>query len=51
MVVFGGPGETLTIRHATTDRSVFLPGVLAAVRGVADLAEPVSVGLDAVLDL
>lgn len=51
MVVFGGPGETLTIRHATTDRSVFLPGVLAAVRGVADLVEPVSVGLDAVLDL
>lgn len=51
MVVFGGPGETLTIRHATTDRSVFLPGVLAAVRGVADLAEPVSVGLDAVLDV
>ena len=51
MVFFGGVGETLTIRHTTTDRSVFMPGVLAAVRGVADLAEPVSVGLEAVLDL
>ena len=51
MVFFGGVGETLTIRHTTTDRSVFMPGVLAAVRRAADLAEPVSVGLEAVLDL
>jgi 4-hydroxy-tetrahydrodipicolinate reductase len=51
MVLFGGVGETLTIRHTTTDRSVFMPGVLAAVRGVAVLTESVSVGLESVLDL
>lgn len=34
-VVFGGPGETLTIRHDTTDRSCFMPGVLVAIRVVA----------------
>ena len=28
-VVFGGPGETLTIRHDTTSREAFVPGVLA----------------------
>ena len=34
-VLFGGPGETLTIRHDSTDRSSFMPGVLLAVRQVA----------------
>ena len=29
-VVLGGPGETLTIRHDSLDRSSFTPGVLAA---------------------
>ena len=33
-VVFGGPGETLTIRHDSLDRSSFMPGVLLAVREV-----------------
>ena len=33
-VLFGGPGETLSIRHDTIDREVFVPGVLLAVRGV-----------------
>lgn len=47
-VIFGAPGEFLTIRHDTTDRSSFMPGVLAAVRGVADLSGVVR-GLDAVL--
>jgi 4-hydroxy-tetrahydrodipicolinate reductase len=51
IVVFGGMGETLTIRHTTTDRTAFMPGVLAAVRGVAGLAEPVSVGVESVLEL
>jgi len=48
-VILGGVGETLTIRHDTTDRSSFMPGVLLAVRSVADLANPVTVGLDALL--
>jgi len=51
IVMFGGAGETLSIRHSTADRSVFVPGVLAAIRGVASLDEAVSVGLEVVLDL
>ncbi len=51
IVMFGGAGETLSIRHTTTDRSVFVPGVLAAVRSVASLDAAVTVGLEAVLDL
>lgn len=48
-VIFGGPGQTLTIRHDTTDRASFMPGVLMAVRAVA--AHPgLTVGLDALLD-
>ena len=34
-VLFGGPGETLTIRHDSLDRVSFVPGVLAGVRAVA----------------
>ena len=34
-VLFGGPGQTLTIRHDSTDRASFMPGVLLAVRAVA----------------
>jgi len=34
-VLFGGPGQLLTIRHDTTDRSAFMPGLLLAVRQVA----------------
>ncbi|MBS1195443.1 MAG: 4-hydroxy-tetrahydrodipicolinate reductase, partial [Actinobacteria bacterium] len=48
-VILGSPGETLTIRHDTTDRAAFLPGVLLAVRGVAALSQPVTVGLEALL--
>jgi 4-hydroxy-tetrahydrodipicolinate reductase len=50
-VLFGGVGETLTIRHDTTDRTAFMPGVLAAVRAVATLPNPVTVGLDSVLEI
>jgi 4-hydroxy-tetrahydrodipicolinate reductase len=49
-VILGSPGETLTIRHDTSDRASFLPGVLLAVRKVAALPDPVTVGLEAVLD-
>jgi 4-hydroxy-tetrahydrodipicolinate reductase len=35
-VVFGGPGETLTIRHDSLDRSSFMPGVLLGIREVGD---------------
>ncbi len=50
-VLLGNPGETLSIRHDTTDRSSFLPGVLLAVRGVADLTDPVTVGLEGLLGI
>ena len=49
-VIFGGPGETLTLRHDSIDRASFMPGVLLAVRRIADLPG-LTVGLDAVLGL
>ncbi|MCY3564208.1 MAG: 4-hydroxy-tetrahydrodipicolinate reductase [Acidimicrobiia bacterium] len=49
-VLFGNPGEILTIRHDSTDRVSFLPGVMLAVLGVSDLESGVSVGLDVLLD-
>jgi 4-hydroxy-tetrahydrodipicolinate reductase len=48
-VIFGGEGQTLTIRHDSTDRSSFMPGVLLAVRRVGDLPDPFTVGLEALL--
>jgi len=50
-VLFGGTGEILTIRHDTTDRTAFMPGVLAAIRAVADLGDPVAVGLESILGI
>ena len=47
-VVFGGIGETLTIRHDSMDRTSFMPGVLLGVRRVAD-HPGLTVGLDAYL--
>jgi len=48
-VLFGGPGETLTIRHDSYDRAGFMPGVLLAVRTVAS-RPGLTVGLDSLLD-
>ena len=36
-VIFGGQGQTLTIRHDSIDRTSFMPGVLMAIRKVRDL--------------
>ena len=49
-VIFGGLGQTLTIRHDTTGRDSFMPGVIAATRAVIGLDRLV-VGLDAMLGL
>ncbi|HEV2372243.1 MAG TPA: 4-hydroxy-tetrahydrodipicolinate reductase [Streptosporangiaceae bacterium] len=49
-VLFGGPGEVLTIRHDSLDRASFMPGVLLAVRGIASLPPGLTVGLDPLLD-
>ena len=48
-VIFGGLDETLTIRHDSLSRESFMPGVLAAVRVVPTLPEPVVIGLEHVL--
>jgi len=48
-VIFGGEGQTLTIRHDSTDRHSFMPGVLLAVRRVGELPERFTVGLENLL--
>jgi 4-hydroxy-tetrahydrodipicolinate reductase len=48
-VIFGGEGQTLSIRHDSTDRRSFMPGVLLAVRRVGDLPDPFTVGLENLL--
>jgi 4-hydroxy-tetrahydrodipicolinate reductase len=47
-VLFGGAGETLTIRHDSMDRTSFMDGVLLACREVRSLSGLV-VGLDKVM--
>jgi len=49
-VLFGGTGETLTIRHDSLQRESFMPGVVAAIRAVPD-RPGVTVGLDGILGL
>jgi 4-hydroxy-tetrahydrodipicolinate reductase len=48
-VVFGGEGQTLTIRHDSTARESFMPGVLLAVRKVGSLERSPTVGLEHLL--
>ncbi|HEU5035892.1 MAG TPA: 4-hydroxy-tetrahydrodipicolinate reductase [Nocardioides sp.] len=49
-VLFGGVGETLTIRHDSLDRVSFTPGVLVGLRAIAD-HPGLTVGLEHFLDL
>ncbi len=49
-VIFGGLGQTLTIRHDTTGRDSFMPGVIMATREVMNIDHLV-VGLDALFGL
>jgi 4-hydroxy-tetrahydrodipicolinate reductase len=48
-VIFGDVAQTLTIRHVTTDRTSFMPGVLLAVRRVSELPESPVIGLEKLL--
>jgi len=48
-VILGGVGETLTIRHDSLDRASFTPGVLMALRGIAD-RPGLTVGLESFLE-
>jgi 4-hydroxy-tetrahydrodipicolinate reductase len=45
-VIFGGLGQTLSIRHDSISRESFMPGVLLAVRRVASLQDSPSYGLE-----
>ena len=47
-VIFGGLGETLTVRHDSLSRESFMPGVLLAVRKVGEL-DGLVVGLESLL--
>lgn len=49
-VILGDTGQTLTIRHDTTDRTSFMPGVLAALRAVGS-RPGLTVGLDTLLGI
>jgi 4-hydroxy-tetrahydrodipicolinate reductase len=48
-VIFGGPGQTLSLRHDSIDRQSFMPGVLLAVRRVSDLERSPTIGLEHLL--
>jgi 4-hydroxy-tetrahydrodipicolinate reductase len=48
-VILGDIGQTLTIRHDSTDRHSFMPGVLLAVRRVSTLEDSPTVGLENLL--
>jgi 4-hydroxy-tetrahydrodipicolinate reductase len=48
-VILGGEGQTLSIRHDSLDRRSFMPGVVLAVRRVADLPDRLTVGLETLL--
>jgi len=48
-VIFGGEGQLLTIRHDTTGRESFAPGVLLALDRLADLPPGLTLGLDSLL--
>jgi 4-hydroxy-tetrahydrodipicolinate reductase len=48
-VIFGGPGQTLTIRHDTTSREAFVPGVLLALEQLRSLPPGLTVGLESLL--
>jgi 4-hydroxy-tetrahydrodipicolinate reductase len=48
-VIFGGVGQTLTVRHDSIARESFMPGVLLAVRRVAELERSPTIGLEHLL--
>ncbi len=50
-VLLGNPGEVLSIRHDTTDRSAFVPGILLAIRSVEKVEPGVSIGLEGLLGI
>lgn len=49
-IMFGGPGQVLSIRHDSTDRRSFMPGVVLAIKQIAD-HNGLVVGLESYLGL
>lgn len=50
-VIMSVGGQTLTIRHDSTQRSAYMPGVLLAIRSVAGLPDGFTVGLDTLMGI
>jgi 4-hydroxy-tetrahydrodipicolinate reductase len=48
-VLLGGDGQLLTIRHDTTSRAAFVPGVLLALERLHELPAGVTIGLESLL--
>jgi 4-hydroxy-tetrahydrodipicolinate reductase len=48
-VLFGGVGQTLSIRHDSISRESFMPGVLLAIRKVGSLEKSPTIGLEKLL--
>jgi len=48
-VIFGLPGQTLTIVHRTTSREAYIPGVLLAIKRIQALPPGLTLGLEALL--
>jgi 4-hydroxy-tetrahydrodipicolinate reductase len=49
-VLLGGTGQLLTIRHDTTSREAFVPGVLLALAKLPSLEPGLTVGLETLLE-
>ncbi len=49
-VIFGAPGQTLSIRHDAMNRTSYIPGILLAVKSVAS-RPGLTIGLEELLDL
>lgn len=47
-VIFGGPGQIYTLRHDTSDRSCYMPGVLLAIRKIQSITKLIY-GLEKIL--
>lgn len=50
-VIFGAPGQTLSIRHDSIDRAAYMPGVILAVKSVGALEAPFTFGLEKIMGL
>jgi len=48
-IIFGGQGQTLSLRHDAISRESFMPGVVLAIRRVADLEGGLVIGLEKIM--